>query len=225
LRRDAGLAEEEEDYAAIIHGHRPVDADEEVALERALSALSRGKKKRTLAQAQAEEAPAEGGREREKRRLREEFLVAAQRLQDVTNGFGTRASLSPLDTNTFGICVLSNLRRDGLRPTDQDRQRTPPDTDSDTPSSALTYRSTRRSSSTPGIIPAPPHHPTPRSSSPIPIFLPVADSEALTIGRERHVRKSINYVDPKLKTCVSRCVLVSSYLTPSLTERCANPIP
>ena len=95
LRRDAGLAEEEEEYAAI-QGQRPVDADEEVA--------SRGKKKCTLAQVQAEEAPEEGGREREKRRrLREDFEVAAQRLQDVTNGFGTRASLPPLDTNVFGI--------------------------------------------------------------------------------------------------------------------------
>jgi hypothetical protein len=92
LRRDAGIAEEEEEYAAI-HGQRPIDADEEVA--------SRGKKKRTLAQAQAEEPPAEGGRERESR-LREDFEVAAQRLQDVTNAFGTRTSLPPLDTNVFG---------------------------------------------------------------------------------------------------------------------------
>ena len=101
LRREAGLAEEEEEYA-VVHGQRPVDADEEVTLERA---SSRRKKKRTLAQAQAEEAPAEGGREREKRRLREDFEVAAQRLQDVTNGFGTRASLPPLDTNVFGSLV------------------------------------------------------------------------------------------------------------------------
>jgi hypothetical protein len=60
-------------------------------------------KKRTLAQAQAEEAPAEVGREREKRRIREDFEVAAQRLQDVTNSFGIRASLPPLDTNVFDI--------------------------------------------------------------------------------------------------------------------------
>ncbi len=102
LRRNAGLAEEEEEYEAI-HGHRPVDADEEVILERA---SSRGKKKRTLAQGQTEEAPAEGGRECEKRRLREDFEVAAQRLQDVTNAIGTRASLTPLDTNTSGMSLL-----------------------------------------------------------------------------------------------------------------------
>jgi hypothetical protein len=99
LRRDAGLAEEEEEYAAV-HRHRRADADDDIELERA---SSRGKKKRTLAQAQAEEAPAEAGREREKRRIREDFVVAAQRLQDVTNSFGTRASLPPLDTNVFGI--------------------------------------------------------------------------------------------------------------------------
>ncbi|KAI9453898.1 hypothetical protein BJY52DRAFT_1205372 [Lactarius psammicola] len=179
LRRDAGLAEEEEEYAAV-HGHRPVDADDEV-LERA---SSRGKKKRTLAQAQAEEAPAEGGPEREKRRLREDFEVAAQRLQDVTNAFGTRVSLPPLDTNV----------------SDQDRQRMLPDTDSDMPSSALTYSSTRPPSSTPGTTPAPSHLPTPRNSSPPPIPLPVADSEASTTSRERRVRKSINYAEPKLNT-------------------------
>ena len=77
-----------------------MDVDEDVELERA---SNRGKKKRTLAQAQAEEAPTEGGREREKRRIREDFEVAAQRLQDVTNAFGARSSLPPLDTNVFGI--------------------------------------------------------------------------------------------------------------------------
>ena len=108
LRRSAGLAEEEEEYAAV-HGHRRVDVDEDVELERA---SNRGKKKRTLAQAQAEEAPApaEGGREREKRRIREDFEVAAQRLQDVTNAFGSRASLPPLDTNIFGIFVYLTMK-------------------------------------------------------------------------------------------------------------------
>ena len=71
---------------------RPVDADKEATLERA---SSRGKKKRTLAQAQAEEAPAEGGREREMHRLREDYEVAAQRLLDVTNEFAIRTSLPP----------------------------------------------------------------------------------------------------------------------------------
>ena len=80
LRRSAGRAEEEEEYAAI-HGHRRVDVDEDVELERP----SRRGKKRILAQLQAEEAPApaEGDRER-KRRIREDFEVAARRLQDMS---------------------------------------------------------------------------------------------------------------------------------------------
>ena len=65
-------------------------------------------KERMLAPTQADEAPTEGGRECEKRRLRESFEVAAQRLQDVTNGFGTRTS-PPLDTNVFGIYLFGNL--------------------------------------------------------------------------------------------------------------------
>jgi hypothetical protein len=108
LQRDAGLVGEKEEYAAV-HGHRRVDADEVVELEHA---LSRGKKKRTVSQVPAEEAPAptEGGPVREKRWICENF-VAAQRLQDVTNAFGTtRASLPPLDTNVCGICLLANLR-------------------------------------------------------------------------------------------------------------------
>jgi hypothetical protein len=95
----------QKEYVAV-HEHRRADADENIELERA---SSRGKKKRILAQAQAEDvpAPAEGGREREKRRIREDFEVAAQRLQDVTNASGTTyVSLPPLDTNAFGIVYL-----------------------------------------------------------------------------------------------------------------------
>ena len=98
LRRDAGLAEEEE-YEALL-GQRPTNANEELPLERA---PSKGKKKRTLMQAQAEEVLPEDDREREKRRLREDPDITGQRLQDVTNAFGTRVSLPPLDTNVSGM--------------------------------------------------------------------------------------------------------------------------
>ena len=103
LRCDAGLAEGE--YGAI-HGQPPIDADDEVALRRA---LSRGKMKHTLAQAQAEEAPADAGREREKRHFREDFEV---QMQDVINEFGTGTSPPSTQTftNVFGICPLENLR-------------------------------------------------------------------------------------------------------------------
>jgi hypothetical protein len=111
LRRDVGLAEEEE-YAAV-HGHRRVDMNGDVELERA---SSRRDKKSALAQAQAEEAlaTAQGGRGCEKCRFREDFEVATQRLQDVTNAFGTGASLPPFDTNVFGIFPFTNSQRNGV---------------------------------------------------------------------------------------------------------------
>jgi hypothetical protein len=98
LRRDAGLAEEEEEYEAI-HGKPPADINEVAHLERV---MDKGKKKRTLTQAQ-EEAPAEDDYEREKRRLREDPDLAGQRLQELTNAFGPRIPLPPLDTNISGI--------------------------------------------------------------------------------------------------------------------------
>jgi hypothetical protein len=64
--------------------------------------MDKGKKKRTLTQAQ-EEAPAEDDYEREKRRLREDPDLAGQRLQELTNAFGPRIPLPPLDTNISGI--------------------------------------------------------------------------------------------------------------------------
>jgi hypothetical protein len=102
LRRDAGLAEEEEEYA-VVHGNLPASTDEEVPLERA---TSKGKKKRTLTQAQAEELPTEAGHERGKRRLCEDLDAAGQRLQDVTNAFGPRVLLPPLDTNISGMPLI-----------------------------------------------------------------------------------------------------------------------
>jgi hypothetical protein len=98
LRRDAGLAEEEE-YEALL-GQRPTNANEQLPFEHS---TSKGKKKRTLTQAQAEEVSAGDDREREKRRLREDPEIAGQRLQDVTNAFGARVSLPPLDTNVSGM--------------------------------------------------------------------------------------------------------------------------
>ena len=95
LRRDAGLAEEEEEYEAL-HGQRLADTTEETLLERA---TSQRKKKRTLTQAQAEEAD---DCEREKRRLCEDPEEASQRLRDVTHAFEARAPLPPLDTNVSG---------------------------------------------------------------------------------------------------------------------------
>jgi len=99
LRRSAGLAEEEEEYEAL-HGQRTADTSEDTHLERG---TSKGKKKRTLTQAQAEEAPAGEDHEREKRRLREDPDVAGPRLHDLTNAFGSRIPLPPLNTNVLGM--------------------------------------------------------------------------------------------------------------------------
>jgi hypothetical protein len=99
LRRDAALAEEEEEYEAIL-GHRSTNANEEPYLERA---TSKGKKKRILTQAQANELVVEDYHEHEKPRLRDDPEIVGQRLQDVTNAFGSRVSLPPLDTNVLGM--------------------------------------------------------------------------------------------------------------------------
>jgi len=99
LRRSAGLAEEEE-YHEALRGQRPANTSEDTLLERG---ISKGKKKRTLTQAQAEEAPAGDDHEREKRRLREDPDVAGPRLQDLTNAFGSRIPLPPLNTNVSGM--------------------------------------------------------------------------------------------------------------------------
>ena len=99
LRRSAGLAEEEEEYEAL-HGRRPANSNKDTHLERE---TSKGKKKRTLTQAQAEEAPTGDDHEREKRRLREDPDVAGPRLQDLTNAFGPHIPLPPLDTNVSGM--------------------------------------------------------------------------------------------------------------------------
>ena len=195
LRRDAALAEEEEEYEVVL-GQRPTNANEEPYLVRT---TSKGKKKRTLTQAQADEVVVEDDRERERRRLRDDPEMAGQRLQDMTNAFGSRVSLPPLDTNFSGT-PPSGFKSGFIHLlADRDHHRTPSDTDSDMPSSALTS-STRPPLSTPGTTPAPSHLPTPRNSSPPPIPIPPAEPDSSTAGRERRVRKSINYAEPKLNT-------------------------
>ena len=99
LRRDAALTEGEDEYEAIL-GQRSMNVNEEPYLERG---ASKGKETRTLTQAQADELVVEDDREREKRRLRDDPEILGQRLQDVTNAFGSRVSLPPLDTNVSGM--------------------------------------------------------------------------------------------------------------------------
>ncbi|KAI0628856.1 hypothetical protein C8Q77DRAFT_1145802 [Trametes polyzona] len=110
------------------------------------------------------------------------------KFKDVTNSQASRAGLPPLDTTS-----------------EHDRRRTP---DVDVPTSATSTSaastSTRNFLTTPATTPAPSskptsHLPTPRSSSPI-AEPPQTDPEPLVSGRERRVRKSVNYAEPKLNT-------------------------
>jgi hypothetical protein len=72
LRHNAGLAEEEE--YVVVHEHQQVNADKYAQV----CESSQGKKKYTLMQAEAEEAPAEGGQECEKHWIHKDYEVAAQ---------------------------------------------------------------------------------------------------------------------------------------------------
>src|ERR1700761_2519404 len=66
----------------------------------------------------------------------------------------------------------------------------------------------------------PSHLRTPHNSSPPPIPLPIADAEESMIGRERLVRKNINYAEPKLNTCFFLSILqLTSYLTIDLYRK------
>lgn len=90
--------------------------------------------------------------------------------------------------------------------TDRERQRTP---DADVPMSGTSEATTASYASARNFLtqlatPAPPprtNHdrdhalPTPRASSPV-----MAESESQFGGREKRVRKSINYAEPKLNT-------------------------
>ncbi|KAH9912191.1 uncharacterized protein BXZ73DRAFT_56421 [Epithele typhae] len=130
-------------------------------------------------------------RERKKHRSSEDQSNPVEggksKLKDVTNS-QVRASLAPINTASG----------------DRDRLRTP-DTEAPTSATSMASTSTRNFFTTPATTPAMSSKPlsqsqlpTPRSSSPIPPP-PQAESE-ITGGRERRVRKSVNYAEPKLNT-------------------------
>ncbi|KAH9857442.1 hypothetical protein C2E23DRAFT_804255 [Lenzites betulinus] len=166
--------------------------DDEV--EAILQAVSRRREKREKESERTRERDVDSvteavrPRERKKQRAVEDLADVPEgsksRFKDVTNSQASRTSLPPLDTTS-----------------NHDRRRTP---DADVPSSATSMSaassSTRNFLSTPATTPAPSvipsHLPTPRSSSPI----AEPDSEPLVGGRERRVRKSVNYAEPKLNT-------------------------
>ncbi|THH21487.1 hypothetical protein EW146_g98 [Bondarzewia mesenterica] len=184
-RREAGIAEEEEEIAAI-SGHIEITPEE---VEEELERAARRERKRKTKSREVESLETERTRDKEKRKIREEEESGGShitegskwRLQDVTNSPGSRTSLPPLDTHVSGKSSVDQS----------------PDTD--VPTSAFTNASasTRPLLSTPATTPAPSHLPTPRSSSPV----AHAEGDAPAAGsRERRVRKSINYAEPKLNT-------------------------
>ncbi|TFK45908.1 hypothetical protein OE88DRAFT_1721318 [Heliocybe sulcata] len=186
IRRQAGLAEEEEERAAM-SGELEVNEDEMREILEAEAAREKERRERKKRQ----DSAIDRGRERERKRAtREEEEVAEggkSKLKDVTNSPRGRAALPPLDT------------------TSSDRERPDPEIPSSA-TSAMTSSSfaTRNVLSTPATTPAPhtplvgpsSHLPTPRPSSSPPLTEPASEAG----GRERRVRKSVNYAEPKLNT-------------------------
>lgn len=150
----------------------------------------------------AEELQLDAGRkDREKRKVKDytedlgsPLAGKKPKLKDVTNAPPPRPSL----TNILGEAVSPTPRGQLLdQAADRDRVRTP---DSDqqgtsSSSSAASYATARpflAASTLDNYLP------TPRSSSPIPH--PQDTDGTLFAGRERRVRKSVNYAEPKLNT-------------------------
>ncbi|EMD34268.1 hypothetical protein CERSUDRAFT_125461 [Gelatoporia subvermispora B] len=220
LRREVGLAEEEDEKAVIRGGYYVEQEEQEVDVvsltitkrdkkEKKPKDKERGKEKekeRARDKESSKESSSESGRTRERERESERKRPTREpddqppsaiaggsksKLKDVTNSQSSHLGLPLLDT----------------APVDHERQRTP---DNDIPTSATSTRTSssgRTSSSTPSTTPAPPtkaselqpaYLPSPRTSSPLLQDLAV-DSETAG-GRERRVRKSINYAEPKLNT-------------------------
>ncbi|KAI6140244.1 hypothetical protein BKA82DRAFT_1003484 [Pisolithus tinctorius] len=187
IRRQAGLAEDDEERRAesmMDQGSVLVDDNDYVPKPR------KEKKEKKSRQVERELTPddTDGGsssRTKERKRRREDGLSG---LKDVTNSPRGRDALPPLDINT----------------SDRDRQRTPDD-EGAVPTSAATSAATSRTFlstfTTPATTPQVSQLPSPRSSSPIPQEAATTlDPEVLANGRERRVRKSVNYAEPKLNT-------------------------
>ncbi|KAH7911108.1 hypothetical protein BJ138DRAFT_1172733 [Hygrophoropsis aurantiaca] len=188
-RREAGLAEDEEERQAVARSLFPPDGDDS---EHASSSRKERREKKTNTtdrEPPSEEgAESAGSRQRERKRRRDDEYPG---LKDVTNSPRSRALLPPLDTNA----------------SDRDRQHTP-ETEGPTPISAATSLATTRSflstpATTPATTPQINYLPTPRASSspvPPPCATSASESEAPAGGRERRARKSVNYTEPKLNT-------------------------
>ncbi|KAG6916416.1 hypothetical protein DXG01_006944 [Tephrocybe rancida] len=202
IRRAAGLAEEEEEMAAVTG--QLVDMEEDVDMEPKPPPKKERRKSRPKEREPTDEqemAP-EGSKPRERKRKEraegEPDGGGKPRLQDVTN---SRAALTSID-NTG---ALHSSGRAGYA------DRTMPTVP--TSSAARAFLST---SPTPSA-------PTSRgSSSPA----PPGEGEGSTGGRERRTRKSVNYAEPKLNTFVYFITSLSSANQPLFdTSKMRKPDP
>ncbi|KDQ59909.1 hypothetical protein JAAARDRAFT_46487 [Jaapia argillacea MUCL 33604] len=200
--RDLTLADEEEEVFAVLRGATVIvkeeDMEDAMEVDSVEDVAKKERREKRKAKDKERDTGVESGRtrERERKRAREGDVPAAEddylKLKDVTNSQMSRAMLPPLDIN----------------PSDRDR----PDSEAPTSASSNITSSTfgtRNFLSTPATTPAITtpivgisHLPTPhRSLSPQPPVVPSnADADAVVGGRERRVRKSVNYAEPKLNT-------------------------
>ncbi|EKM56137.1 uncharacterized protein PHACADRAFT_174307 [Phanerochaete carnosa HHB-10118-sp] len=204
LRRDAAM-EEGKDQALAAMGAAMPDDDEDETEEPIAAGIAKRKRKskdnaedmleprmpeherRRSRYKEEEDEDDEDKKEQDKRRSRDKVEGAAPssygskkpKLKDVTNAPPPRSLLTTVDTHD----------REQYMPIDD-----PPPPSSATSSSS---HSARTFLATPATKPQSQSHlPTPRASSPV----LSSEPEHSTGGRERRVRKSVNYAEPKLNT-------------------------
>ncbi|VDB85175.1 unnamed protein product [Peniophora sp. CBMAI 1063] len=193
LRRAAGLAEEEEENGVQDRDVPDAEADVEEQLARAAAAKKEKRRRLKALSVQAGETEGESESARERDRDRKE------RDRDREKEKERRRSRHEADEQGQGRTALPPLEIPSIPLSIQSRRYSTPE-DSDVPTSAFTT-STRPTLTTPGTTPGPSHLPTPRTSSPPPIpHDPSPEPDLPAGGRERRVRRSVNYAEPKLNT-------------------------
>ncbi|KAK7679607.1 hypothetical protein QCA50_017318 [Cerrena zonata] len=221
LRREVGLQEEEEEVLAVIGGIDGREDEEPEIIAQSITRRERKKKPKDVEQ-ERESGSEFVARERERKRPRdsEEQIWTAEggkksKLKDVTNSPPGRLPALDIPSGMFfaiRLIVITCARNAHIKcDIDRERLHTP---EHDIPTSATSASTTnslattsRTFLTTPATTPAPSLRsepqsslPTPRSSSPLPSGDPSDPSEAAAGGRERRVRKSVNYAEPKLNT-------------------------
>jgi len=209
IRREAVFMEEEDEIVNVDE----LDREAEFAsIMRSERRKAKGKERETERDSGAESVRP---RERERKRAREEeFGVdgGKLKLQDVTNSPRGQTVLPPMDDS--GVCssldpiaisLFRLLSYSYFRSSISERDRTTSN-GAMAPSTSTTSRAFLATTST--TPPLPPYLPTPRaSSSPgspsATTSEPTEGSVLPSGGRERRTRKSVNYAEPKLNTCVS----------------------